>query len=202
VNLLTNMEILKIKQLDSWLAELGIPSANKVYEKLMKGNHIPFTEFSGLLGVSGKDAEKIATLCGEKNDKAQIIGFLGLTLAPTQHKIILRDKILFAWCAADTLLFPGFLSFSATIESIDPVSKQTVKLAINEDYLEWTDPVPLYISWVNKIDPRNIRESMCHRTHFFASEESATDWHKQNEDASILKVEDFFEGQLLYRGCC
>ena len=168
----------------------------------MTGSPIPFAQFSSLLNVSGDEAEKIAKLYGEKNDKAEIIGFLGLTLAPTQHKIILRDKVLFTWCAADTLLFPGYLSFSARVESTDPVSKQLVQLSINEDFLEWTDPVPLYISWVNKIDPGNIRKSMCHRTHFFASEETASEWRKGNMDTSILKVEDFFEGKILYGGCC
>lgn len=151
--------------------------------------------------MSGDEAEKIAKLYGEKNDKAEIIGFLGLTLAPTQHKMILRDKVLFAWCA-DALLLPAYLSIAVRVESIDPVSKQLVQLSLNEDFLEWTDPVPLYISWVDKIDTGNLRKTMCHRTHFFASEGTASEWQKENMGEAILNVEDFFEGKILYRGCC
>lgn len=193
---------MKITKLDLWLKELGIPPAGKVYQMIMTGSPIPFAQFSRLLNVSCNEAEEIARLYGERNDKAEIIGFLGLTLAPTQHKLILRDKVVFSWCAADTLLFPAYLSFAAKVESTDPVSKELVQLSINEDFLEWTDPVPLYISWVNKIDPGNIRKTMCDRTHFFSSEETASQWRKENMDAAILNVEDFFEGKILHSGCC
>lgn len=196
------MEILKTKKFEPWLKELGLPRANSIYRRLLKGTPIVFDDFLDLLNVTPEEADKVVSLYGEKNEKQQVVGFLGMTLVPTQHKITVEETVLYTWCAGDTLLFPEFLSFSATIESIDPISKQVVRLAVNENLLEWTYPEPLYISWVNEIDREKIRKTMCNRTHFFASKETASQWQNQNQDVAILSVEDFFDWNISKRVCC
>lgn len=184
------------------LNELGLNRSEKIYAHLLKGEPLPISLFTQLLKVDVDEAERVIASYGEVDNQGNVTGFLGLSLVPTSHKLIINNKTLYTWCAADTILLPQFLSFSALIESKDPVSGQRVQLAVNDDFLDWTDPVPLYISWIEKTDCCHIRQSFCQHSHFFASQETAVRWLAENPDAKISNVEDFFTFCRGGRGCC
>jgi len=191
----------KIREIGEMLSEMGLDQSEEVYRHLMKGEKLSIEKFAILLGKSIPDSEKILTLHGEVNTQNQVVGFLGISLIETIHKLLVGGNTFYTWCAADTLLFPRFLGFSAKVESKDPVNGEVVKLAINEDYLEWTDPVPLYISWMEKADSCDVRNSFCNHNHFFMSEENANIWLENNHGGKISLLEDFisFSGGS---GCC
>jgi|25_taG_2_1085351.scaffolds.fasta_scaffold00193_31 alkylmercury lyase len=193
---------LTIDQFEHMLNELDLNGSEKVYAHLLKGESLPVKLFAELLGIDADEAEKVLASYGEVDDQGQVIGFLGLSLMPTPHKLMVKGKTLYTWCAADTFLLPQFLSFSALVESKDPVSNQLIQLSIDEDFLDWTDPVPIYISWIEKADSCHMRQSFCNRSHFFASEETAAKWLTENADAKISNVEEFFTFSRGGRGCC
>ena len=193
---------LTIDQFEHMLNELDLNGSEKVYAHLLKGESLPVKLFAELLGVDADEAEKVLASYGEVNDQGQVTGFLGLSLVPTRHKIMVNGKTLYTWCAADTFLLPQFLSFSALVESKDPVNDQLIQLSVNEGLIEWTDPVPLYISWVEKADRCDIRQSFCGRSHFFGSQETASKWLSTNDNARITNVEEFSTFSRGGRGCC
>jgi Alkylmercury lyase/MerR family regulatory protein len=42
---------------------------------------------------------------------------LGLTLNPTPHRFELNERVLFTWCALDSLMFPGLIGQTAQVQS-------------------------------------------------------------------------------------
>jgi alkylmercury lyase len=191
-----------IQQFEFLLNEIGRNGSEKIYAYLLKGEPLPVNYFAALLHMEVDEAEKIITSHGEVDDQGRVVGFLGLSLVPTPYKLVVKGKTLYAWCATDTIWLPQFLLLEALIESEDPVNGQLIQLSVNEDFLDWTDPVPLYISWVEKTDRCHIRHSFCQRSHLFASQETAAKWLSENADAEIYNVEELFTFSRGGRGCC
>jgi len=181
----------KIRDLGEMLSKIGLDQSEEVYRHLLKGEHLSIQNFANLLGKSASESEEILSLHGEVNELNQIVGFLGISLIETNHKMIVDGITIYTWCAADTFIFPRYLDFAAQVESKDPISGEIVKLSVNGDYLEWTDPVPLYISSMDMADSCDIRNSFCNHTHFFVSKENANLWLENNPEGKISLLEDF-----------
>ena len=181
----------KIRDLGEMLSKIGLDQSEEVYRHLLKGEHLSIQNFANLLGKSASESEEILSLHGEVNELNQIVGFLGISLIETNHKMIVDGITIYTWCAADTFIFPRYLDFTAQVESKDPISGEIVKLSVNGDYLEWTDPVPLYISSMDMADSCDIRNSFCNHTHFFVSKENANLWLENNPEGKISLLEDF-----------
>ncbi|MCJ8166030.1 organomercurial lyase [Pontibacter sp. E15-1] len=191
-----------IKRFELQISEAGQRGSEAVYAHLMNGEPLPVDRFAELLHMDAAEAQEALASYGEVDAQGRVVGFLGLSLVPTQHKLIVQNRTLYTWCAADAILLPQFLSFSALIESKDPVNGELIKLSVNEDFLEWTDPVPLSVSWVEDADSCHISDSFCQRSHFFANQETAAKWLSENPDAKISHVEDFYTFVRGGRGCC
>jgi len=191
----------KIRDMEEMLTEMGLEKSEDVYRHLLKGEPMSFARFMDLLGMPAAEAEEILKLHGEVNIQNHVVGFLGISLIETRHKMLVDGKTIYTWCAADTFIFPRYLDFAAQVQSIDPISGEVVKLSVNGDYLEWTDPVPLYISSMDTADSCDIRNSFCNHTHFFVSEENANTWLKRNPNGKVFLLDDFisFSGRS---GCC
>lgn len=181
----------KIRDLGEMLSKIGLDQSEEVYRHLLKGEHLSIQNFANLLGKSASESEEILSLHGEVNELNQIVGFLGISLIETNHKMIVDGITIYTWCAADTFIFPRYLDFTAQVESKDPISGEIMKLSVNGDYLEWTDPVPLYISSMDMADSCDIRNSFCNHTHFFVSKENANLWLENNPEGKISLLEDF-----------
>jgi alkylmercury lyase len=156
-----------IEQFESLVNELGRNGSEKVYAHLLKGEPLSVSLFAEFFHLGTDKAEKILTSYAEVDDQGRVAGFFGLSLVPTPHKLTVKGKVLYTWCAMDAIILPQLLLLEALIESVDPLNGQRIQLSVNEDYLEWTDPVPLYISWMEKADSCNIRSSFCNHSHFF-----------------------------------
>lgn len=183
----------KIRDIGEMLTEMDLDRSDQVYRHLLSGKSMSVEHFAHLLSKSLSEAKEILVHHGELSKENEVVRFLGISLVETQHKLILDNQIIYTWCAADTLLFPSFLDFSAKVESKDPISGEIVKLSVNGDHLKWTDPVPIYISSVDKADSCDIRNSFCNHTHFFASEQNAKIWLETNPEANISSVDEFFD---------
>jgi alkylmercury lyase len=146
-----------IEQFGSLLNELGRNGSEKVYAHLLKGESLSASLFAELLHVNMEEAEKIIASYAEVIDEGRIAGFLGLSLVPTPHKLMVKGKALYTWCAMDAIILPQLLLLEALIESVDPLNGQRIQLSVNEDFLDWTDPVPVFISWTEKNASSDIR---------------------------------------------
>jgi hypothetical protein len=74
------------------LNELGLNESEKVYAHLLKGEPLPVELFAELLQVNADEAEKIIASYGEVDDQGRVAGFLGSSLVPTRHKLIVKVK--------------------------------------------------------------------------------------------------------------
>lgn len=191
----------KFKSLEEVFAEMDLMGVEKAYDLLLKGKPLTAESLSQIINKTLEETKAIISTYGEVDQHEKIVGLMGITLVETSHKLSVGDQVVYTWCAADTLLFPRFLGFSALVESKDPINNELVKLSVKEDYLEWTDPVPLYISWMEKADSCDIRNSFCSHSHFFASDKTSQKWLEENPAGKISKVEDFFSYPAGI-GCC
>jgi len=176
----------------------------RIQKLLLEGYPVKIERTAKILNDSVEHISQIIKRFGETDPQGDIVGLSGISLIPTPYKFRIKNKLLYTWCALDSLLFPEILDVEAEIESVDYINNNPVKLLIEGDYLWWTDPAPLFISSVNNVDNCNIRKSFCNGVHFFASKKTADKWLTENVDSEILLVEDLFEYTYGggYTGCC
>jgi len=187
----------------SIVSTIGIDKIQTVFHSFLKdGRPLKIEKFAALMDVSEDDAFELAQNKGELNQQGELVGFLGLSVVPTNHIILINDKKLYTWCAADTLIFPAILNTKVEIHSQDPTNATQIKITVDNDYLTSIMPSGVMISWVDEVDDSDIRCSMCNRVHFFASDESAIRWHSNNQDARIFSVVDFYSHDISKTNCC
>ena len=137
----------------------------------------------------------ISTLQGfgaEFDKDGNIVG-VGLTLVSTPHVYEANGRKLYTWCAADALLFPVMLKHIAQIESLDPVSGYKIRVTVTPDRVQKVESDTAVVSWVNSLDPSNIRGSVCHYVYFFSSPETASKWVVEHLGKTFYHVNDAFQ---------
>ncbi|MBL4624948.1 MAG: hypothetical protein JKY42_07400 [Flavobacteriales bacterium] len=174
----------------------------EVQKQLLTGNPIAVGRVAKILDVTVEEANGIISQFGETNQEGEIVAFAGLSIVPTPHSFKVDGKQLFTWCAADALIFPSFFGVSAEIESIDPVNKQSINLVIKGKTIDFIQPESAFVSWVDDVDMKDIRNTMCKRIHFFVSEETATAWQKNNPGATILPAAELLKNAVNPMDCC
>jgi alkylmercury lyase len=127
----------------------------------------------------------------------------GLTLVPTTHRFQVEQRILFAWCAFDTLTYPVELHLSAQVTSRCPVTGRSIQLTVTPEQVLDLDPGEAQVSLVVDVSAEccyNVREDVCNYGHFFASREAATQWQAEYPHALILSVEEAYQVGKLVEG--
>lgn len=181
----------------------GFTSLNQLYNHFKEHPYpIPMQQFAELLNLSDYKAFELAKTKGELNKNNELVGLLGLSIVPTNHKLIIDNQTFYTWCAADTLIFPALLTVRAQINSHDPLTNSPIEIIVSNDEITSIKPKDAYISWVDTIDENDIKCSMCNRVHFFSSKESANTWHGANKDARIFSVTDYFTTDISLNHCC
>lgn len=126
------------------------------------------------------------------DDGGRLLGF-GLTQRPTRHRYTVDGRVLFTFCAADTLIFTPILGRPASVESSCPTTGQPIRLELTPDAVTSVDPATTVVSQVNlACDASDIRGSACDHGHFFASENAAQEWRRAHPDGEVRAVHDFF----------
>lgn len=118
-----------------------------------------------------------------------------ISLIPTNHKVQIHDVELYAWCAYDAVFAPGVIGKKAEIESVDPLSKETIKITISPEGEIVSDPSGVVVTVVGlETDSRGgVDSPRCSQMHFFVSEENAQKWSSDYAGVSIMAVEQLYE---------
>ncbi len=74
----------------------------------------------------------LATMGMEIDAEGNVVG-AALTSTQTPHAVRLGARVLFAWCALDTLFIPGLVGEPADVESTCPVSGEAISLRVSPD---------------------------------------------------------------------
>lgn len=131
----------------------------------------------------------------ERDGDGRVIGFGGLTLRPTSHRLTLGAQVLHTWCAWDALFLPVVLGRGATIGSRCPGTGVPVALRVEPHAIVERRPAALVLSFVRprRDTAADVRGRFCSLVHFFTDRTAAADWTRQHPGTFPLDVDDAFE---------
>lgn len=121
-----------------------------------------------------------------------LAGF-GLTLVETPYRFRIAGRVLYTWCATDTLFFPAILGVAATAESICPTTGATVRVVMDPESVISVDPSEAVVSQLTSAGRvADIRGSVCDHGHFFASADAAGPWLAEHPEGRVVAIRDAF----------
>jgi alkylmercury lyase len=147
--------------------------------------------------ATGEPAERvteaISDLPGvETDEKGRVVGY-GLTLRPTEDRFEIDGKQLYAWCAADTLIYPIQLGRSARVASRCHATGAPVRVTVTPSEVANVEPSTAVISIVAPDDVTDVRAAFCNHVHFFASRRAAAGWLDEHPEGIVVTVRDAFD---------
>lgn len=176
-----------------------------IYRELARGAPVRLPALSRQLGIDAADASRrVQSWPGVYYDGEQgIVGYWGLTVARTQHRLRIGGRELFAWCAWDTLFLPEVLGEPIEVTSGCWATGAAVRLTVGRKAVESAEPPALAVSFLvpdEKAVRADVITSFCHYVHFFSSDDSAAAWLDKHLDTFLVPLSDAFEvGRLLNR---
>jgi alkylmercury lyase len=115
----------------------------------------------------------------------------GITLVPTQHQLVLPGRLLYTWCAFDTVLFSPLLALEARVHSACEVSSQPITFIATPEGIMDLSPTTSVLSLILPTERCDcVRGTFCQQSLFFQSEERAALWMAQHPEAMLLSVEE------------
>ncbi|MDP8904095.1 MAG: organomercurial lyase MerB [Chloroflexota bacterium] len=160
---------------------------------LAGGRPVEPAEVAAVSGVPLDQVDAaLATMADvEWDDEGRIVG-MGLTQRPTQHRMRIGDKTLYAWCAMDTLAFAAILDRRLTIESADHASGEPIRIEVDGRRVLRAEPASAVVSWWVKASGEGVRDKLCNHGHFFTSRESAAGWLADRPGGHVLSLDEAF----------
>jgi alkylmercury lyase len=132
------------------------------------------------------------------DDSGRLLGF-GLTQKPTRHRYIVDGRVLYTFCAADTLIFTPILGRPASIESSCPTTGQSVRVELTPNTVTSVFPTTAVVSQVNSRGAvGDIRGTLCDHGYFFASSRAAEPWRGAHPDGDVRPVGEVFDIALRF----
>jgi alkylmercury lyase len=165
-----------------------------IMQQVTRGKPVAPATLRASLQVSQDELEqRLAKLPPDVEfDRAGNIVGLGVTLVPTSHRFQIRSKVLYTWCAFDTVLLPPSLHVEAQVQSTCPVTGQCITfVATSEGIVKDLLPASSVMSLIMPAERRDCtRETFCQRSLFFQSEQAAATFLAAHPDALLLSVEE------------
>ena len=164
-----------------------------IIQQVVRGRPVTKADLQGALHLSSDELEqRLAHLPDTEFDRqGNILGW-GVTLLPTPHQFHLDGKLLYTWCAFDTVLFPPSLQQSALVRSTCAQTGQPITFVVTSEG-EVKDLIPAG-SVMSLILPAErsacVRETFCTQSLFFRSEQAASTHLATHPEAILLPVEE------------
>ncbi len=132
-------------------------------------------------------------LFADEDDR--IIAFWGLSLHPMTHRLLVDDRVLYAWCAWDTLFLPELLGKPAHVQSTCPTTGKPISLAVSQNAIADVAPTEAVLSFLHRDQPFDADSitTFCHYIHFFADDAAAQQWTDQHDGTFVISLADGFE---------
>ena len=129
------------------------------------------------------------------DDEKNVVGFWGLAVQETPHRLKVNGRQLYAWCAWDSLLIPKVLGKTAEVESSCPISGEIISLTVGPTGVENFSPDGAVVSFLSPTTSfdMNIIASFCHYVLFFSSEASGNKWITNHKDTFLLTLDEAHE---------
>ena len=203
------MEHVDIDKLADRLSGLGVNSlgpamaqlAVSLLRELAKGKPVTLEraiEIGAEHGVPAQVIEAARAQFSQLDDDGNMVGFVGLTLNPTQHRFLVGDRELYTWCTLDGLFLTPLLDEEARIETTSP-SGNAVKVELSPSGITRVEPESSVLSIVlpesesGTQTAAEVRSGFCAYVHFFGSEDEYTSWRPDDRELVGISVRDGFE---------
>jgi alkylmercury lyase len=130
-----------------------------------------------------------------RDGRGAVVAFAGLSLRPTEHRLVLGGRELFTWCAWDTLLMPALLEQPAEVRSTCPLTAEAVRLRFDADGITAAEPAKLWVSFppLADVSTADIVESFCCHVHFIAGRDTAQRWLSEHPGGHVLALLDAYQ---------
>jgi len=177
-----------------------------IVQQVTRGKPVAPAALRASLQVSQDELEqRLAKLPSDVElDQAGNIVGLGATLVPTSHRFQMGGRLLYTWCAFDTVLFPPSLHVEAQVQSTCPVTGQPITfVATPEGTILDLFPAGSVMSLIVPAERGDCtRATFCQQSLFFQSEQAAAPFLAEHPDALLLSVEEAaYVGRLVAQSC-
>jgi alkylmercury lyase len=129
------------------------------------------------------------------DDRERVIGFWGLTIGSMAHRLLVDDRVLYAWCAWDTLFLPELIGKPTQVQSTCATTGTPVSLAVHG--LEVTDvaPASTVLSFLHRDRPFDADSiaTFCHYVHFFADRAAGEQWTSEHDRTFVISLAEGVE---------
>jgi len=116
----------------------------------------------------------LATSRCERDTEGRVLDLYGLTLLPTVHRLEIGHRTLFSCCALWAHVVPKVVDATVRVESVDPYSREIVKLSISPEGVETARPqqsaATLAVASREAIEADVCRAFCCQVRHFVTRE--------------------------------
>jgi alkylmercury lyase len=171
--------------------------ALNLYGLLAEGQPV---EHQRLATRAGLTAAQVTALLGELpgvylDENGRVIGFWGLTIRPMAHRLIVDDRVLYAWCAWDTLFLPELIGEPAKVQSTCPTTGEPISLSVRDGEVADVAPESTVLSFLHRDRPfdADAIATFCHYVHFFADHAAAEQWTSQRDATFVISLADGVE---------
>ena len=177
------------EQLQCEQEELCLP----ILHQVSRGKPLSKASLSTSLAISQDELDQRLTRLPdtEFDREGQIVGW-GVTLVPTRHRFQIDGKLLYTWCAFDTVLFPPTLGQTAQVHSMCPATGQPVTFVVTpEGVVKELTPASAIMSLIVTAERRDcVRATFCEQSLFFRSEQAAAGFLAAHPEALVLSIEE------------
>lgn len=183
----------------------GKQIAAAVYRLLAAGEPVSRERLAKRVGLS---LESVAAALDSwpgvyTNDEGSVVGFWGLTqLEMPPHRLEVKGRKLYTWCAWDSLFIPQILRSTAQVESTSPTRGDSISLVVGPNGIESVTPEHAVLSFLRPREgfDEKIIQNFCHYI-LFSSDESGKQWTAEHENTFLLSTDEGFQlGPLWIEG--
>ena len=179
------------------------PVAIALYRELAKGKPVDAGQLGRALGVTSDESRALLERDAIRNliyrdGEGRVLGFGGLAVAPMHHRFEVGGRILWTWCAWDSLFIPEILGREARITSPDPENREVVRLVVAPDRVRSIVPSDAVVSFIRPdaqafdTCAANVIAKFCHFIFFFSSRKSGERWVDRHPATFLYPLDDAF----------
>jgi alkylmercury lyase len=144
------------------------------------------------------DAEVASLPWVVRDDGDRVVGFWGLSVLPTPHRLGVAGNELFAFCAMDALYLPWLVGEAIAIESSCPTTGEPITLTASAEGISDVSPAGAAVSFRIPAEgfsgsSSQVIENACHFTHFFVSDGAAEEWARERDRMAVVSIDRAFE---------
>jgi alkylmercury lyase len=177
-----------------------------IVQQITRGKPVAPAALGGSLRLNQHELEqRLSKLPSDVEfDRAGTIVGLGVTLVPTSHRVQMRGKLLYTWCAFDTVLLPPQLDVQVQVQATCPVTGQPITfVATPAGTVLDLFPAGSVMSLIVPAERSDCtRATFCQQSLFFQSEQVASTFLADHPEALLLSVEEAaYVGRLVAHTC-